>query len=492
MSRTREATRRALDGVRDASARAAAALRGHPVAHRALRGLALLVVALLGLLAATRLVGGVSHAVGPLDTSISFSLSPKGGTHVEIPPLGSLRMRDHVGPVQLHVHVDQLREGEARRLLRDPAGLAGLPKAATDDVRSALLRLALRSGTAAVAGALVLALLVYRRWRPVAAAGAVAAVAVAASYAIAAATFNPRALAEPRFYGLLSDAPSLVGDAREIVANFDRYSSQLAKLTENVARLYDTTSTLPTYEPSPETLRILHVSDIHDNPEAFDVIRSVIKQFQINAIIDSGDLTDHGTPVENRLAVDAGQLGVPYVWVRGNHDSTGTERAMSKQRSVVVLDGTPREVLGLRLFGIGDPRFTPDKRRDDDSMSKEALQQFGQLTAYKVSLEAPIDIAVVHDPIAGAEVIGQAPIVLSGHIHKRDVQETKKGVMLVEGSTGGAGLRGLEGDEPTPLECTVLYLDRLSHKLQAYDEITVGGLGTSSVRIARHVVAKPS
>ncbi len=64
--------------------------------------------------------------------------------------------------------------------------------------------------------------------------------------------------------------------------------------------------------------------------------------------------------------------------------------------------------------------------------------------------------------------------------------------MLVEGSTGGAGLRGLEGDQPTPLECTVLYIDRQTHKLQAYDEITVGGLGTSSVRIDRHVVAKPS
>ncbi len=57
----------------------------------------------------------------------------------------------------------------------------------------------------------------------------------------------------------------------------------------------------------------------------------------------------------------------------------------------------------------------------------------------------------------------------------------------MQGSTGGAGLRALEGDDPTPITLTVLYLDRTSGALQAYDEITLGGLGDNEVRIARVV-----
>jgi hypothetical protein len=64
-------------------------------------------------------------------------------------------------------------------------------------------------------------------------------------------------------------------------------------------------------------------------------------------------------------------------------------------------------------------------------------------------------------------------------------------MMMVEGSTGGAGLRGLQGETPTPLEMSVLYFDA-AHTLQAYDEITVGGTGESNVLLDRHLVKQPA
>ena len=39
---------------------------------------------------------------------------------------------------------------------------------------------------------------------------------------------------------------------------------------------------------------------------------------------------------------------------------------------------------------------------------------------------------------------------------------------------------------------SVLYLDPQDGSLQAYDDITLGGLGTSDARISRTVVADPS
>ncbi|HEX7106681.1 MAG TPA: hypothetical protein VF218_12010, partial [Acidothermaceae bacterium] len=83
--------------------------------------------------------------------------------------------------------------------------------------------------------------------------------------------------------------------------------------------------------------------------------------------------------------------------------------------------------------------------------------------------------------------------VLAGHQHKRSVEHLKKDTtLLIQGSTGGAGLRALDHDEPTPLEASVLYFSRTTHELQAYDDITVGGLGLTSVNVVRHIVAKPS
>ena len=62
---------------------------------------------------------------------------------------------------------------------------------------------------------------------------------------------------------------------------------------------------------------------------------------------------------------------------------------------------------------------------------------------------------------------------------------------MVEGSTGGAGLRGLEGDKPTPLTLSVLYFDE-HHDLKAYDDIQLGGTGQSNVEMQRNVVgARP-
>ncbi|MBQ1068523.1 metallophosphoesterase, partial [Micromonospora sp. D75] len=84
-----------------------------------------------------------------------------------------------------------------------------------------------------------------------------------------------------------------------------------------------------------------------------------------------------------------------------------------------------------------------------------------------------------------------------GHTHARQVSKLPEvpgkqpTTLMVEGSTGGAGLRGLEGEKPTPLTMTVLYFDQ-QKLLQAYDEITVGGTGQSQVNLERHVIRDPA
>ena len=86
--------------------------------------------------------------------------------------------------------------------------------------------------------------------------------------------------------------------------------------------------------------------------------------------------------------------------------------------------------------------------------------------------------------------MGKARLLLAGHRHHREQKQDDGTLLLVEGSTGGAGLRGLEGEKPTPLECSILYFDAESHQLQAWDDVTLGGLGATSVTVERHLRPK--
>src|SRR5690606_8913492 len=232
--------------------------------------------------------------------------------------------------------------------------ISGLQDEVTRDVSHGTADLAVRSCVAVVTGATALGLVVYRRPRRALAAGGLALALLAASGGTAYATWNPDSVLEPRFSGLLSSAPSLVGDARSIVTEFDVYQQELARLVTNVTKLYDATSTLPTYQPDPTTLRVLHVSDIHLNPASWTIISSLGKQYQVDVIVDTGDTMDHGTAAENGFLDPVEDLGAPYVWGRGNHDSLITQRYLDDLKNVHVLDDSrAATTAGLRCAGIG-------------------------------------------------------------------------------------------------------------------------------------------
>ena len=154
---------------------------------------------------------------------------------------------------------------------------------------------------------------------------------------------------------------------------------------------------------------------------------------------------------------------MPYVFIRGNHDSAVTADRMAALPNVTVLDDSQVEIAGLSVVGARDPRFTPDKSTGDDDAGPEVLTRSGERLADLVeSLDEPPDVALVHDPRQAPPLDGLAPVVLAGHTHDRDVSELDDGTLLmVQGSTGGAGLRGLQGEYPEPLTCTVLYFVRV-------------------------------
>ncbi|MFH8464898.1 metallophosphoesterase [Streptomyces sp. NPDC017991] len=472
--------------------------RSHPVVelvhqpHPYTRALGLVAVVLLGAWLGLLVVGNVRAQVGPMDTTMTLRPSLTGGTKINVSPLGALELRSHTAPLRLDVDVDQLDPVRSQALVDHPERLSGLQDEVAEDVGAGTLDLAVRSCVAVVAGATGVGLAVYRRPRRALAAGGLALTLLAACGATAFATWNPKSVLEPKFSGLLSSAPSVVGNARSIVSEFDVYQKELARLVTNVTKLYDVTSTLPAYAPDPSTIRVLHVSDIHLNPASWKIIASLVKQYRIDVVVDSGDTMDHGTAAENGFLDPAADLGAPYVWVRGNHDGRVTQDYLRRMKNVHVLDdGRAVSVAGLRFAGIGDPQFTPDRSAGVGGAGRSEVLAGARLASSLRDQKAagtPVDIAVAHNPTAARETDGDVPLVLAGHVHHQEMEVMKYGTRLrVEGSTGGGGLRALEGEDPAPIETSILYLDRDTRRLQAWDEIKLGGLGLTTAEVSRHL-----
>ncbi len=464
--------------------------RWRPAGRWALRVAVALFGAVLGIL----LLGRITAPIGPFDAELSFRPSLGGGAHVGIPPLGALAVDAYDGPLMLEIQLRRIDELRAQSLAAHPAWVDRIVDEVSSDLQSAVVRLIWVTVGSAVLGAAVTSLLLLRRWRePLIATGTTLAV-LAATGGLGALTWRPEALSSPTYTGLLVNANSLIGSATDIVARFDAYRASLEDIVGNVSSLYATISTLP--EPvatDPDVVTLLHVSDLHLNPAGFDLVRQVVTQFEVDGVLDTGDITDWGSTPETALITSVGDLGVPYVFIRGNHDSAVTAAVIAARGNTTVLDYSSTAVDGVTVVGAPDPRFTPDKTTGDDDFPVEELERTGEeLADVAGDLDPAPIVAMVHDPRQAPALDGVVPVVLAGHTHDREVTELDGGTLLmVQGSTGGAGLRALQGEYPEPLTCTVLYVDRSAGTLRAYDEITLGGLGLTEATIQRTVVERP-
>ncbi len=444
------------------------------------------VLALAGAWVALAVAGTTQAYAGPLAIDVAFKPTLSGESIIHLDPVGAVVLDTHHAPVTLDISVRQVDIEGLNGIVQDPYSLSTLDEQITSGIQDVLVDAAVRAALAAVIGAALAAGLVLRSVRRALLGAAVAAVAVVGTYGLAALSYDPESVGEPAYTGPLAAAPQLIGNAEDIATNFDAYADQLAGFVSNVAAVYDTTLSLDTFQPNDDTIRVLHVSDLHLNPAAWEVIGAVAEQYDVDVIVDTGDIVDQGTPVESAYVRPIGELGRPYVFVKGNHDSVATAAAVAAQPGAIVLNGDEVEVAGLRIAGAPDPRFTADKstRGVPGDAIRIGTEEFAEEVA---EFDPPPDVIAFHDPSHAELFDGIAPLVLSGHAHKRDTYTLDEGTrVMVQGSTGGAGLRGLRDEEPTAVNLSVLYFDPESRRLVAWDDLTLGGLGRTSAEIDRH------
>ncbi|GAA1488462.1 metallophosphoesterase family protein [Brachybacterium sacelli] len=459
------------------------------------------VVAILGAIVGVLLVPATRVDVGPLTASVHLRPALSSQTVLLLPPVGEVAFDTHVAPMRIEARVQGVDIDKAEALFYSDAGLGELTQTAPEALTTAAAKNAVLNALFAAAGAGLAVGLTFRRLRRALVAGGSAVALMGVSVVVTSVTFRPDALYQPKFDGLLSQAAYVADIGQATVADYRGYRDTLAEFVGQVSALYIAADSLPVGLSEENLVTVLHVSDIHDNPQAYDVIEQLHTQFAIDLVIDTGDIVSWGTPLENELLGAIGELDVPYVYISGNHDGSAAAATIAAQPNATVLDNQVVEREGLTIAGIGDPRFAADDDSDaggwqegKDAVASSAFQLGDTITDHdRAHPDSPVDLALIHDPTQPEGLEGRVPLVLSGHMHTSNVELDRDGSgtdWLTVGSTGGALASGgvapvLQGDSPLDLTARMLYIDRTTGDLVAYDDIVMGGLGLVSVSIQR-------
>jgi predicted phosphodiesterase len=471
----------------DEPARAGTTERRRRLSARGIGGLVLaLVVGVVGAWVGMLLAGRTEVAMGPFRVELAAGFG-RGETNVGVPPFGALTADTHLAPFHLSATLEDVRVERLTDAV-NAVGVDGLAADVERDARHEVVDLAARVLVVGAAGALVLGVLVFRRsLRHVMAAFVAGALVVAGCEALTFATYQTSAFTEPRYSGTLALAPKLIGPVREATGKIDELRAGLEQVVNGTVRAYTTLQTAPV---GGDVIRVLHISDIHASPLGIDFAEDVARGFDVDMVIDTGDLTSFATPVENLIVSRIPDFGRPYVFVRGSHDSIALQAQVAATSNGVAVDGRAETIDGLTIYGLGHPAFTPARGvAVDDAAFEELARSVGPKITRDVDRIGDVDVVAVHDDRMAEAAAGHVPLVISGHFHETTARVIDGTLFLRIGTTGGSGagvFRGLD----VPFSAEVLYFSKgPAPRLLAYDVVTQDA-DTGSLSVKRTTVAQ--
>jgi Icc-related predicted phosphoesterase len=419
--------------------------------------------------------------------TIQTKITPAGGTRIAIPPVGELFFKSHLTPWQIKITLNEIDFSKLEQQLKEmPPKQQWLKLFQTELLKAVLSLFAMALGWGLL-GALTV-LLVFRIfpknrlfWYGIGLSLAVIFSLIGATVA----TYDQSAAERPQYQGVLESAPWAMNLVTMGLDNLSIIGDNLRKVSSGLPLLYKQAGQIQNIGEVQSDLTILHVSDIHNNPAAFDFITELVANFKINFIIDTGDVTDYGTALEAETLTKIGRYGVPYVFIPGNHDSPLIIERLKQLKNVKILSKGILELSGITIAAIADP--ASQSYNSDVSDSKTMEEYKNQLTELVRKMDITPTIVAVHNRILAGDLIGKVPLVLHGHDHQYRLSHQGDTIVNDAGTTGAAGIRGLT-PKGVPYSAAILYWKKSrdqGYRLNAIDSIKINGV-EGRLTIERH------
>lgn len=423
--------------------------------------IAVLLTAVAGAFIGVHLLGSAVYDVEGLSLSMSVEPSRQGETVIHLAPLGTISAPTHQSPLAFHVKLQYIGTDLAEKLLSSGEDNLSFLTNLREHLPELLHGFAWHQLGAAFAGALVLVLALWRPRFRVAVGSAVfgcLVFAVILGYGIK--TYDINSFREPTYTGVISLATAIIPEPGELLDRLDEMENQTHLLVGNIRQLFTSVNSLSILgdpEQEDDTLKVLLVSDLQSNPVGVDFIKALANKFRVDLVIDAGDLTDFGSPLETHLAEGLAEINTPYVFVPGNHDTADTIDFIQSMENSIILDGQVVNVSGLNILGSADPLSSGM----EVSLERQEYNQLLDQQARELLANPPdqdVDLVVVHNPRVAKRMAGTYPLIVTGHTHQQSIQFVEDAVILNPGSSGAAGVRGLYTDQTVPYSAIILYI----------------------------------
>jgi predicted phosphodiesterase len=281
--------------------------------------------------------------------------------------------------------------------------------------------------------------------------------ATTAAIAIALITLLPPrgTIDEPQYYAFGPDIPRALEAVEAAQRSTRALDQELDAQLVGLARLVTRPSERATLVDRPS---FTIASDLHNNGISIPLLERATGE---GPLLFAGDLTDRGSPLEARLVGRVVELGRPFVFVSGNHDSDTLQRDLAQRGAIVLTqrgrlnpDGSYGDAIvnvnGLRVAGYSDPfeRRAGENFRDRYEDVPTPAQQ-DAFTAWLLPKVGELDVVMVHEPALiehALATLDDAPpsrplVFVTGHTHSASITRFA-GVTVINGGSVGAGGTG--------------------------------------------------
>ena len=380
-----------------------------------------------------------------LETAVKLNLRESGRTIVHIPPLGRINAPTHNSPLDLHFTLKNINLEKIADMHEGKSDLSTKFPLLTNEIKSGMLRyfvflliLSFCLGTGSA--------FLWCRHRvskkEAFSLGIVNVSVLALLFLLTAFTYDAESFSRAEYEGMVEATPLILGVLEEGHKLVGDLGAQFGDVVKSVTFLQqEIEASAGSSAEEHKTFSLLHVSDVHNNPAAFQLIRRVLDHYEVDLIVDTGDLVDFGTTLELNLLVEALEsLSVPYIFVPGNHDSPTVVGQLKSVHNVTVLEEGILQKKGLRIAAIADPSANYYTAIVAD---EEILEASAKKLLDIVGNDKDIDVIAAHNPALFRFLRNDGNLMLGGHMHRSSVSIGDNYIEINAGSSGASGIRGL-------------------------------------------------
>ena len=424
---------------------------------------AILVTALVGAILAVWLLGTTTFELEGIEFKAGLTPGRSGITELHFPPFGVVEAKTHQGPVKLVISLEQIRSDTFKSHIDNPPDQKQLVEQLQTSARDKITAFALRQAGVAFLGAFML---VFLLWRPgllksflyTTASTLILLLILTGVFR----SYDTAAFHEPEYKGVLSMAPAAMKFASDSLTDLKQIRNQTRQIVSNLGLLFSSADSLMVManpEEQGEVVKVLLVSDLHSNPVGIELCKSLAARFKVDFLINAGDLTDMGSQLETGATQELAAVGVPQLFVAGNHDSPETINFVAGLPDSRVLDGQMFTLKDVKVLGFAHPlSAVPAVEYESPEEEEEAYKKQMARIEEAVAAQGRPDILVVHDSRLGKEIIPLGGLVVAGHDHRIRIEERPDGVLVNPGTIGASGLRGFYSEQGISYSAAIAYL----------------------------------